>query len=207
VARSRAFGLAAAGVLAGALGTALWWRRHPSPCPYAQRFWVELPHPSITRARLLEILSPEAGERLLEVGPGTGYYTLGVARALGERGRLDIVDVQRRMLEHTCERAREAGLGAIVVPAQADARELPHPDATFDAAYLCTTLGEVPDVDAALAEMRRVLRPAGRLVVGETLFDPHFVRARDLRARAERVGLRHERSSGGAVGYYARFST
>jgi ubiquinone/menaquinone biosynthesis C-methylase UbiE len=207
VPRSRAFGLAAAGVLAGALGTALWWRRNPSPCPYAQRFWVELPHPSITRARLLEILAPEAGERVLEVGPGTGYYTLGVARALGERGRLDIVDVQRRMLEHTCARAREAGLGDIVVPAHADARELPHPDATFDAAYLCTTLGEVPDVDAALAEMRRVLRPAGRLVVGETLFDPHFVRARDLRARAERVGLRHERWSGGAVGYYARFST
>jgi protein-L-isoaspartate O-methyltransferase len=41
-----------------------------------------LPHPSITRTRLLETLPPEAGKRMLEVGPGTGYYTLGVARPL-----------------------------------------------------------------------------------------------------------------------------
>jgi ubiquinone/menaquinone biosynthesis C-methylase UbiE len=193
------------GVLGGALAAALLWRRNPSPCPYAQRFWVELPHPSITRARLLEIVAPEAGEHVLEVGPGTGYYTLGVAGGLGGRGRLDIVDIQRRMLGHTCARAREAGLGDIVVPVHADARKLPHPDATFDAAYLCTTLGEVPDVDAALAELRRVLRPGGRLVVGETFFDPHFVRARDFEPRAERVGLRHERRGGGVAGYFARF--
>src|SRR5918998_834567 len=73
---------AGAGALAAAAGAALWWRRNPSPCPYAQRLWVELPHPSITRARLLEVLAPATGERVLEVGPGTGYYTLGVARPL-----------------------------------------------------------------------------------------------------------------------------
>ena len=106
---------------------------------------------------------------------------------------------------------RGAGLADIVVPVHADARELSHPDAshpdaTFDAAYLCATLGEVPDVDAALAELRRVLRPGGRLVVGETFFEPIFVRARDLQARAERVGLRHERRGGGVAGYFARFS-
>jgi hypothetical protein len=58
------------------LGVALWWRRHPSACPYGLRFSVGLPHPLITRSRLREILAPEPGWRMLEVGPGTGYYSL-----------------------------------------------------------------------------------------------------------------------------------
>ena len=45
----------AGAVLGGGLvAAALWWRQHPSPCPYGQRFWVEAPHPFITRARLRE---------------------------------------------------------------------------------------------------------------------------------------------------------
>jgi SAM-dependent methyltransferase len=197
-----AAGAAAAGLIAGAL----WWRRNPSPCPYSQRFWVELPHPSITRERLLAVLDPRPAERVLEVGPGTGYYTLPVARRLGPDGRLDVLDIQQEMLEHTMGRARELGLGHIVVPARADARALPYPDASFDAAFLCATLGEVPDVEAAVAELRRVLRPGGRLVVGESYLDPHFVRPGYLRARAKRAGLRFERREGGVAGYFARFS-
>ena len=83
------------GAVAGAAlaGVALWWRRHPSACPYSQRFWVEMPHPGITRERLRELLEPAPGERLLEVGPGTGYYALAVAGWLGANGRLDVLDV------------------------------------------------------------------------------------------------------------------
>jgi len=44
--------VAAAGVGAAGLGVALWWRRNPSACPYNQRFWVQAPHPLITRDRL-----------------------------------------------------------------------------------------------------------------------------------------------------------
>jgi ubiquinone/menaquinone biosynthesis C-methylase UbiE len=199
-------GAAAAGAaLAGLLGVALWWRRNPSPCPYGQRFWVELPHPSITRAGLAEILAPEAGERMLEVGPGTGYYSLDVARRLGEGGRLDIFDIQQDMLDHTQRRAREAGL-ANVEATQGDASALPYTDGDFAAAFICMTLGEVPDVDTALRELRRVLRPGGRLVVGESYLDPHVVRLGALRERAEDAGLTFERRAGGLIGYFARFS-
>ena len=73
--------------LAGAatLGAALWWRKNPSACPYGQRFWVEAPHPVITRDRLRSVLAPAPGERLLEIGPGTGYYTLDMADWVGPR--------------------------------------------------------------------------------------------------------------------------
>lgn len=192
---------AAAAAVAGA---ALWWRKNPSACPYAQRFWVEAPHPLITRARLREILDPKPGERILEVGPGTGYYTLEVAEWIKPEGQLDILDLQQEMLDHSIRRAAEAGL-VNVTPTQGDATALPYEDADFDAAFLVTVLGEIPDQDAALRGLARVLKPGGRLVVGELLGDPHYVRLAPLRLRASGAGLGYVRRVGNALGYFARF--
>jgi SAM-dependent methyltransferase len=195
-------------LLAGAAavaGAALWWRKNPSACPYGQRFWVEAPHPLITRPRLREILEPRAGERILEVGPGTGYYTLEVAEWIQPDGELEILDLQREMLDHTMRRAGERGI-ANITPTQSDATSMPYEDGSFDAVYLITVLGEVPDQDAALREISRVLKPGGRLVVGELLGDPHYVRLAPLRLRASGVGLTYQRRVGNALGYFARFS-
>ncbi|MFL5816471.1 MAG: class I SAM-dependent methyltransferase [Conexibacter sp.] len=197
----RVAGLAVAGVV----GAALWWRRNPSACPYNQRFWVEAPHPFITRPRLREALAPAPGERVLEVGPGTGYYALEVAGWIAPEGRLDVFDLQQDMLDHTLRRAGERAIGN-VVPTQGDARELPYEDATFDAVYLVTVLGEIPDQDAALRELARVVKPGGRVVVGELFGDPHWVSPGKLRARAERAGLRFEHRLGSPLGYFARFA-
>lgn len=193
------------GGAAGLLGYALWWRRNPSACPYGQRFFVEAPHPVITRARLLETLAPSPGERLLEVGPGTGYYSLAVAERLRPDGTLAILDIQQEMLDHTMREAAGRGIDNLE-PTRGDGRELPYPDGGFAGAFLVTVLGEIPDQEAALRELQRVLAPGGRLVVGEILLDPHYVALRSLRPRAEAAGLRFERRTGGRLGYFARFT-
>jgi SAM-dependent methyltransferase len=193
------------GAALGVAGAALWWRKNPSACPYSQRFWVEAPHPFITRDRLREMLEPQPGERVLEVGPGTGYYTLDVADWVGPDGSLDILDLQQEMLDHTVRRAEERGL-ANVTPTKSDAAVMPYDDGTFDAAFLVTVLGEIPHQDAALRELARVLKPGGRLVVGELLGDPHYVALGPMRLRAAAAGLGFERRSGSALGYFARFS-
>jgi ubiquinone/menaquinone biosynthesis C-methylase UbiE len=184
-------------------GAALWWRKNPSACPYSQRFWVEAPHPFITRDRLREVLEPVSGERVLEVGPGTGYYALTVAGWLAPGGTLDVLDVQQEMIDHTMRRAGEQGIDNIVATV-ADARTMPFADATFDAAYLITVLGEIPDQGAALRELRRVIKPSGRIVVGELFGDPHMVSAAQLRRRAEASGLRVDKALGGRLWHFTR---
>ena len=192
-----------AGAAVAVVGVALWWRRNPSACPYNQRFWVQAPHPVITRERMREILEPHAGERVLEIGPGTGYYTIDLAEWVGPEGAVEIFDLQQEMLDHTIRRARERGLWN-VNPTQGNAEELPYEDDSFDAAILVTVLGEIPDQDAALREVARVLRPGGRLIVGELFGDPHMVTVGSLQGRAEAAGLRLARRSGPSLAYFAR---
>jgi ubiquinone/menaquinone biosynthesis C-methylase UbiE len=192
-----------AGAALAVLAVAYWWRKNPSACPYSQRFWVQAPHPLITRARLREILEPAAGELLLEIGPGTGYYTLELAECVAADGGVEIFDIQQEMLDHTMQRVRERGISN-VHPTQGDARSLPYEDDSFDAAILISTLGEIPDGDAALVQINRVLKPGGRLIVGEVLGDPHMVTLGALRRRAEAAGLVHEGHVGPKLGYFAR---
>jgi SAM-dependent methyltransferase len=194
------------GAVAGAtLAAALWWRKNPSACPYGQRFWVEAPHPIITRDRLRSVLRPEPGERLLEIGVGTGYYSLDLAEWVGPEGKLELFDLQQKFLDHVMRAAGERGL-ANLVPTQGDATALPFEDASVDAAVLTAVLGEIPDTAGALREIRRVLRPGGRLVVGELFGDPHFTTLGSLKGQAGAAGLGYREHSGNRLAYFARLA-
>ena len=193
--------------LAGALvGGSLWARTHPSACPYSARWLLRFPRPYLDVARLHEALEPRPGERVLELGPGDGYHALSTARALEPGGTLDAFDLQQEMLDALMRRASEEGVDNIV-PRQGDATRLPYEDASFDGACLVTVLGEVPDQDGALRELRRVLKPGGRVVFGESSLDPQLVTLGALKRRAEAAGLELERVvARPLVGECARFS-
>jgi ubiquinone/menaquinone biosynthesis C-methylase UbiE len=171
------------------------------------RLWLAHgPRPAgIRRERLLDVLRPQAGEQLLEVGPGAGYYSLPVARSLQPDGRLTLVDIDQAMLDATMHRLRTRGLAAVSQALRSDGASLPFEDGSFDGAFLVAVLGEIQDRAAALRELRRVLRPGGRLVVGETTqFDPHALSPAQLREEAEAVGFQLDQQIGGRS-YLARF--
>lgn len=183
---------------------AAWWRTHPTACPYAARFSLDLLRPGLGRRRLAEVLEPRPGERILEVGPGTAHYTLDVAAAIAPGGgRLDAYDLQPEMLATVERRAGEAGITNVVCE-QGDARSLPYADESFDAVFMVTVLGEIPDQDAALRQVRRVLRPGGRAVFGEIVLDPHVVTTGALRRRGEAAGLRFVARHGTPAAFFAR---
>jgi ubiquinone/menaquinone biosynthesis C-methylase UbiE len=200
--RARTLALAAGGAT---LAAALWWRKNPSACPYGQRFWVEAPHPLITRERLRSVLRPEPGERILEIGVGTGYYSLDLAEWVAPEGTVELFDLQQKFLDHVMRGARERGL-ANLVATRGDATALPFADASVDAVVLTAVLGEIPDRAAALREIRRVLKPGGRLVVGELFGDPHFTTCASLERLGAEAGLALAERSGPRFGYFARLT-
>jgi ubiquinone/menaquinone biosynthesis C-methylase UbiE len=191
--------------VAATVAAGFWWRKNPSACPYGQRFWVEAPHPFISRERLREVLRPQPGERLLEIGVGTGYYSLELAESVGPAGVLELFDLQQEFLDHVMRSAAERGVTNLV-PARGDATDLPYEDASVDAVILTAVLGEIPDRPAALREIRRVLKPTGRLVVGELFGDPHFTPRGSLRRLGTEAGLQLAESSGPRFGYFARLT-
>src|SRR3984893_3006421 len=139
----RSLAVAGASAVAAAAATAAWWYTDSAPYPYAQRKILDLPLPFLTNRRLDALLGIRPGERVLEIGPGTGLQALHVAGLLGGEGRLDIIDIQEQMLDHVISRAQAAGITSITA-AKADARQLPFPSATFDAASLATVTGDTP---------------------------------------------------------------
>jgi SAM-dependent methyltransferase len=199
----RMVGVCAALVAAGIAG-GLWYRRKTTPFPYSLRWALAKEPPYLKRERLCQFLAPNPGERILELGPGTGMFSVPVAKLLEPGGTLDVFDIQQVMLDHTLRVAAEQNIGNIVAT-QGDARRLPYPDDTFDAAFMVTVLGEIPDQEAALGELRRVLKPGGRLVIGEFVIDWHGVRLGALKRRAERQEFSFEHRVGSPFSYFARF--
>lgn len=114
------------------------------------------------REAALNLLAPRPGERVLEVGCGTGSDLLEISRRVGQLGRAVGIDLSRGMLEMA--RRKVAAKGRITF-AQADARRLPFASRDFDAAYASFTLETFAgrDLAAVLREIRRVLRPGGRV--------------------------------------------
>ena len=179
------------------------WNRHlPIPMPYFMRWLLLLPRGPSSPKRLARLLEPRSGQRLLEIGPGIGTHALPIATRLLPGGVLDVLDVQQVMLDHLRQRAESASVSNIVTT-QGDAQVLPYADGTFDAAYMIGTLGETHDHVEALREVWRVLKTAGRFVVGEVLVDPDYVRLPVLKAEAKAAGFVFERSTGPSFCYLA----
>jgi demethylmenaquinone methyltransferase/2-methoxy-6-polyprenyl-1,4-benzoquinol methylase len=107
------------------------------------------------------------GQSALDVASGTGDIGAGLARQVGPSGLAVLTDINREMLSRGRDRLIDQGLAAQVQFLIANAEFLPFADRSFDCVTIAFGLRNVTDKAAALASMRRVLRPAGRLLVLE----------------------------------------
>lgn len=135
------------------------------------------------------------GMTVLEVGPGSGAYTIAAARIVGDEGRLVTLDIEPKMIERVERRAHAEGIANIEARV-GSAHDLEFPDGTFDLIYMIAVIGEIPEPEKAMREFHRVLSPSGTLVFSEVLFDPDYPRARTLIRRANATGFRLKKRIG-----------
>lgn len=138
-------------------------------------------------------LAPDS--RVLEIGPGPGYFSIEAAAQVPE-GLLCMFDLQEGMLKLAQERVTRAGLTNCRM-ARGDAMELPFKGDAFDVAFLVAVLGEIPGPGVCLTEVFRVLRPGGLLSVTEMRGDPDRVKPDNLRELAAGCGFLFEAKNGG----------
>jgi len=158
------------------------------PCPYALAWLVDNPIRRRYMGPVLDRVGIQPSERVLELGPGPGAFTVEAARRTEPDGTLVAVDIQPKMIADVKRKVQAAGLINVETHI-ASAYELPLDDGSIDRAFLVTVLPEIPDRQRALAELRRVLKPDGVLSITEEFLDPDYPLARTTARWAEKAGF------------------
>ena len=117
------------------------------------------------KAFTVQIAGVRKGDRVLDVAGGTADLSLAFAKKVGRSGQVWLTDINHAMLARGRDRVVDNGL--LLPVAQCDAEKLPFPDNHFDVVTVAFGLRNMTHKDSALAEMRRVLKPGGRLLVLE----------------------------------------
>lgn len=146
------------------------------------------------------------GMKVLEVGCGSGAFTVAIARVVGCEGEVHALDVQPGMLDQLrrkLARTENVDIRNIHLH-QESAYDLPFTDNTFDVVYFITVLQEIPDPVKALQEAGRVLKGNGVIAVSEWLTDPDYVLATTTLRLGQKAGLKHDHTFGNLWTYTVR---
>lgn len=121
---------------------------------------------------IIDLLGLKPGSRVLDVGCGTGDDAREIAAIVGANGRVVGIDPSETMITESKKRAASFGLSVEFLIM--DARKLDLPDASFDFVRTDRVLMFVPEIEQAISEIVRVLRPGGDVVASELDHEMHF---------------------------------
>lgn len=115
----------------------------------------------------IELSGVRAGNSVLDIAGGTGDLSYAFARKVGPEGQVVLADINESMLKVGRDRLADRGIAGNLETVQANAESLPFDDNRFDVVSIAFGLRNVTHKEKALAEMQRVLKPGGRLLVLE----------------------------------------
>jgi len=153
---------------------------------------------------LAQRLTLPDSSRVLEIGPGSGYFSATLAARI-PRGRLELFDIQPAMLAKAERRLSARGFLNVGYTVGDASKDLPYPDGHFDAILLASVLGEIRRQDCCLRSLHRVLSPMGTLAFHEAIPDPDRIRFAALQSLVEAHGFSLGRLWGPPWNYTATF--
>ncbi len=179
---------------------------HPFPIPWQVALVIDNPLRRILQSppKAVRQVGVKKGMKVLELGPGSGYLTLETARQVGGEGRLYCLDIEPRLIARLKQKITGEGLENVALLV-GDGQALPFRDSSFDLAFMVAVLGEVPDKDALLQELSRVLRPGGILSITEMLPDPDYSLSGTTITLARRAGFQPFQKQGNLFTYVVNF--
>lgn len=187
----------------------LYLKFHSQPAPPIIGPFLNSPLRRVTQpsARVIERSGVKPGMTMLDLGCGSGAFTLPAARVVGERGKVYALDIQSamlRQLERRLVRARNHDIKNVELK-QASAYELPLADGSLDLVMSVAAFHEIPDKPRALREVQRVLKKDGILALTELILDPDYPLATTTIKEGEVAGFVFEAKLGNFWDYTVRF--
>lgn len=157
--------------------------------PYQMAFTLLIPFRNLflSPKTLIKRLDLKNNLRVLEIGPGPGYFSVEVARSISH-GLLDLFDIQQEMLDLARRRLDKHGLSNVQFH-RADGRNFPFENNLFDRIFMVTVLGEVQNREIYAQEIARTLKCDGIVSVSEMKGDPDQMTQKEVVALFDTVGL------------------
>lgn len=158
-------------------------------------------------SKIIKASGIKRGMKVVDLGCGSGAYTLEIAKVLGEGSEVYAVDLQEEMLrklEAKLEKADDSNM-ACISAFVGDAEDLPFDDSSVDAVFITSTLQEFGDKEKALKEIKRVLRDASSLIISEVAFDIDYYMQSTVCKMARNAGFHLYDIKGDFFNYTARF--
>jgi ubiquinone/menaquinone biosynthesis C-methylase UbiE len=146
---------------------------YPFPIPAAMIRLIDNPlrRRFFSAGKTLDLVGIRPGMEVLELGPGSGFFTLEAARRLGPTGKLYSVDIEPQAIAILKQKTQNL---TNVETRVGEAHGLDFPAESLDLAFLVAILGEIPGPVRALREIHRVLKADGTLSITEMLPDPDY---------------------------------
>ena len=157
--------------------------------------------------KVIERSGIKQGLQVLEIGCGSGAFTIDAARTVGEQGKVFALDIEEKMLAQLQKKLSRPENRDInnIEPVNKSAYELPFSDNSMDVVFTVTVFQEIPDKNRALAEIKRVLKSGGILAITEWFPDPDYPFKSTTVKQVTNIGFDIEQVSGNLWHYTARF--
>lgn len=154
---------------------------------------------------IVESIDAKPGMTVIDIGCGSGFYTVAVAKEIQPDGMVYAVDIQEGMLDKLKVRMEREGV-INITPILADAEgKIPLEDCIADAVFSVAVIPEIPNPVMAIQQAKRLLKDGGVFAEAELLLDPDFPMRRTVKKWADKAGLTFDRQVGHALRYVLVF--